>query len=60
MNAGFVSAGFTELWKRRRLDLTVEAIVLTPRYAALFEESERESAQHRLSRPITRSPADGR
>ena len=47
--AGSVSVGFTELWERRRLDLTVEAVVLKPRYAALFRESERDVARYRLS-----------
>jgi Ni2+-binding GTPase involved in maturation of urease and hydrogenase/very-short-patch-repair endonuclease len=47
--AGSVSGGFTELWERRRLDLTVEALVLQSRFEPLFRDSEREAARHRLS-----------
>lgn len=49
LTGGPVSSGFTTLWMRRRLDLTVEALVLQRRFAPLFEESERESARGRLA-----------
>ena len=43
-----MSDGFTELWQRNRLDLTVEALVLQPRWASLFSENERRMARDRL------------
>ena len=43
-----MSDGFTELWHRKRLDLTVEALVLQPRWASLFLENELEMARVRL------------
>jgi hypothetical protein len=43
-----VSDGFAALWERGRLDLTVEALVIQPRFADLFTPSEIEIAQHRL------------
>jgi hypothetical protein len=43
------SQGFTALWERRRLDLTVEAHVLKPRFAHLFTDVEREAARCRLA-----------
>lgn len=43
------SDGFTALWERGRLDLTVEAHVIQDRFETLFTESEREAARHRLT-----------
>lgn len=43
-----VSDGFTALWERRRLDLSVEALVLREEFASLFTEDEREPAERRL------------
>ncbi|SEP88043.1 hypothetical protein SAMN04488583_1340 [Mycobacterium sp. 88mf] len=43
-----ISDGFAELWERRRLDLTVEAIVIEPQFAELFSEGEIEVARRRL------------
>ena len=43
------SEGFTALWERHRLDLTVEAHVVQDRFAMLFSEAEREAAQQRLT-----------
>ena len=43
-----MSDGFEELWRRSRLDLTVEALVLEPRWDDLFSEEEREMARRRL------------
>lgn len=43
-----VSAGFTALWERKRLDLSVEAVVLERRFADLFSDEEREIARARL------------
>ncbi|GAB3214053.1 hypothetical protein GCM10027294_51110 [Marinactinospora endophytica] len=48
LNAPAVSDGFAALWERGRLDLTVEALVLEPRFASLFDERERETARKRL------------
>lgn len=42
------SAGFSVLWEHRRLDLSVEALVLRPDYAELFTVEEREVARTRL------------
>ncbi len=43
------SEGFTALWERQRLDLTVEARVIKPEYEPLFTEDERETARKRLN-----------
>lgn len=43
------SEGFTALWERRRLDLTVEAHVIQERFAPLFTEDERDAARQRLA-----------
>ena len=40
--------GFTKLWELRRLDLTVEALVIQDRYKELFTEQELETAKTRL------------
>jgi hypothetical protein len=42
------SSGFTALFERGRLDLTVEAVVVKPEFASLFTEDEIEIAQRRL------------
>lgn len=43
-----VSDGFANLWDKGRLDLTVEALVLQPRFAPLFTEEELGRARTRL------------
>jgi hypothetical protein len=43
-----MSDGFTELWKRGRLDLTVEYLVVQPEWARLFTDAERDVAKRRL------------
>ena len=44
-----VSDGFTALWERNRLDLTVEAVVLeNAKYHSLFTEEERRICADRL------------
>lgn len=43
------SEGFTALWERGRLDLTVEAVVLQDRFRSLFADEELEAAERRLS-----------
>ncbi|KUP96514.1 GmrSD restriction endonuclease domain-containing protein [Thermobifida cellulosilytica] len=49
LHAPTVSDGFSALWERGRLDLTVEAVVCEPRFAPLFEDREVEVARKRLS-----------
>ncbi|EXG79598.1 GmrSD restriction endonuclease domain-containing protein [Cryptosporangium arvum] len=44
-----VSTGFTALWNKGRLDLTVEALVLDPRFAGLFTTDELDIARTRLA-----------
>ena len=48
LHAKTVSEGYTALWERKRLDLTVEALVLAPEYASLFTDDERKIARRRL------------
>src|ERR1022692_1080580 len=43
-----VHSGFTALYERGRLDLTVEALVVQPQFAALFTEDELQTAHRRL------------
>jgi len=40
--------GLTELWERHRLDISMEAVVLDPRWASLFTEAELAVARGRL------------
>jgi len=42
------SDGFTELWGYKRLDLTVENLVLHPRFCSLFNDEEIVKARERL------------
>ncbi|MEO3939309.1 hypothetical protein V3N99_21565 [Dermatophilaceae bacterium Soc4.6] len=43
------SQGFTALWERGRLDLTVEARILEHRFESLFTHVERNAARERLA-----------
>ena len=43
------SSGFTALYERGRLDLTVEAVVLQPEFEVLFTDEERDAARRRLA-----------
>jgi hypothetical protein len=43
------SEGFTALWQRGRLDLTVESLVLRPDFVDLFTDEDRDLARSRLS-----------
>jgi hypothetical protein len=43
-----VSDGYTALWERGRLDLTVEAVILEPAWRSLFTLEERRIAISRL------------
>ena len=50
INAPTASDGYTALWERGRLDLTVEAKVIeTPRFHDLFTSDELEICRRRLS-----------
>ena len=42
------STGFTALYERGRLDLTVEALVVKPEFASLFTDDEIDIARQRL------------
>ncbi|OBH92528.1 hypothetical protein A5678_08705 [Mycobacterium sp. E2733] len=44
-----VSDGFTALWRKNRLDLTVENVVLQPEFRSLFSEDEMAAARRRLA-----------
>lgn len=49
INADTVSDGYTALWERRRLDLTVEATVLAnPQFHSLFASGELDICRRRL------------
>jgi hypothetical protein len=50
INAAQPSDGYTALWERGRLDLTVEALVLQPEWQALFADEPElmERARRRL------------
>jgi hypothetical protein len=48
LHAPSVSDGFVTLWERQRLDLSVEALAVDNRFAALFTDEERETARKRL------------
>ncbi len=50
INANTVSEGYTGLWERGRLDLTVEALILeNPEYHPLFTVEELNICQQRLA-----------
>ncbi len=48
LQAPHVSDGYTALWERRRLDLTVEALILQKKWYPLFSDQERDIARKRL------------
>ena len=49
LHASQVSEGYTALWERGHLELTVEAVILQPRWRELFSASERDIARKRLA-----------
>jgi hypothetical protein len=49
LHASGVSEGYTALWERDRLDLTVEAVILKPEWLDLFSPEERNIARERLT-----------
>lgn len=48
LHAPAVSEGYTALWERGRLDLTVEATILEAKWRPLFSDDERTLAVARL------------
>ncbi len=40
--------GFKKLWEHGRLDITIECLVLNPKFRSLFDEGELERARERL------------
>jgi hypothetical protein len=48
LHAAKVSDGYTALWERGHLDLTVEAMILQPTWQPLFSAEERKIAVDRL------------
>lgn len=50
LHAAKVSDGYTALWERGRLDLTVEAVMLAEKWKPLFTKAEREIALARLKK----------
>ena len=50
--------GFTKLWEKGRLDLSVEALVLKPEFALLFDEVERKKAREKLAEYRYKAPWD--
>lgn len=53
-----VSTGFTHLWKRKRLDLTVEALIIQPEWQGLFSDDDLKTARHRLENLYYDFPPD--
>lgn len=49
LHAANVSEGYVALWERKRLDLTVEALILAEEWHPLFTDAERETARKRLA-----------
>ena len=49
LHAANVSEGYIALWDRKRLDLTVEALILADEWFPLFDEEERDLARKRLA-----------
>ncbi len=49
LHASNVSDGYVGLWERKRLDLTVEALILNEEWNPLFPDQERGIARKRLT-----------
>jgi hypothetical protein len=52
-----VTDGYTAIWERDRLDLTIEALVLQPEWKELFNDEERAMARRRLEQYGYKFPA---
>jgi hypothetical protein len=48
LRASKVSEGYVALWERKRLDSTVESLMLAEEWHSLFTEQEREIVRGRL------------
>ena len=48
INTDKPSEGYTALWEKGRLDITVEALLQDPKWASLFDPIEIEKARQRL------------
>ena len=48
LDTSTVSEGYTALWQRKRLDLTVEAVILDQQWWPLFTSAQRLTAIERL------------
>jgi hypothetical protein len=57
LRSSALSDGLVELWKHKRLDLTMEALILRPPWRSLFTNEELATADTRL-RDLGYSPAD--
>ncbi len=49
LDKGEASDGYVALWERQRLDLTVEAAVILPKWRPLFSDEEIQTARDRLA-----------
>ncbi len=49
INADKPSEGYTALWERGRLDITVEALIQDPKWLPLFDVEDIERARQRLT-----------
>lgn len=45
---GSATSGFDRLWEEKRLDLSVEALILQPEWQGLFNEDDKKAARRRL------------
>jgi hypothetical protein len=57
INSPAPSDGFTTLWEKRRLDLSVEAHVMRPEFRDLFTSAELRAAEDRLRQYGYEAPA---
>lgn len=48
LNRGTATSGLTALWEHKRLDLSVEALILRPEWKGLFSAEEQAIARKRL------------
>jgi hypothetical protein len=44
------STGFTKLWELKRLDLSVEALVIQPHWQEWFSDADRKAARDKLAK----------
>ena len=58
IHAGRPSDGYTALWQRGHLDLTVEALILRPEWWDIFTDEDRKAAFVRLEQYRYTVPSD--